>query len=99
MRWRYFPGVLGAVTLAVMLTHAEPQNTPTKKKTAKPPTASKGAKKPVAAPSAKGKKTKGSHSGRKAAGPSYQLHPDPGRYAEIQRALTERGYFHGEANG
>jgi hypothetical protein len=32
-------------------------------------------------------------------GPSYQLHPDPERYAEIQRALTDRGYFHGETNG
>jgi len=36
---------------------------------------------------------------RKPAGPSYQLHPDPQRYAEIQRALADRGYFHGEANG
>ncbi|MFL6415397.1 MAG: peptidoglycan-binding domain-containing protein [Bryobacteraceae bacterium] len=36
---------------------------------------------------------------RKPAGPSYQLHPDPQRYAEIQHALSERGYFHGEANG
>jgi Putative peptidoglycan binding domain len=32
-------------------------------------------------------------------GPSYQLHPDPQRYEEIQKALAERGYFKGEANG
>jgi hypothetical protein len=33
------------------------------------------------------------------AGPSYQSHPDPQRYQEIQKALTERGYFKGEVNG
>jgi hypothetical protein len=32
-------------------------------------------------------------------GPSYQLHPDPERYQEIQKSLAERGYFKGEANG
>ena len=31
--------------------------------------------------------------------PSYQLHPDPERYQEIQKALAERGYFKGEPNG
>ncbi len=36
---------------------------------------------------------------RHAAGPSYQLHPDPARYAEIQKALADRGYFKGEVNG
>lgn len=34
-----------------------------------------------------------------APGPSYQLHPDPERYQVIQRALADRGYFKGEANG
>ena len=33
------------------------------------------------------------------AGPSYQLHPDPERYQEIQKALADRGYFKGEVNG
>ncbi len=37
-------------------------------------------------------------SARKAA-PSYQLHPDPDRYQEIQKALADRGYFKGEVNG
>jgi hypothetical protein len=32
-------------------------------------------------------------------GPSYQLHPDVARYAEIQKALADRGYFKGEADG
>ncbi len=36
---------------------------------------------------------------RRAAGPSYQLHPDSSRYTEIQKALADRGYFKGEANG
>jgi len=36
---------------------------------------------------------------RKPAGPSYQLHPDPQRYQQIQQALTERGYFKGQADG
>lgn len=31
--------------------------------------------------------------------PSYQLHPDPERYQEIQKALADRGYFKGDANG
>lgn len=36
---------------------------------------------------------------RRAAAPAYQLHPDPTRYAEIQKALADRGYFKGEVNG
>ncbi len=31
--------------------------------------------------------------------PTYQLHPDPERYQQIQQALTDRGYFKGQANG
>lgn len=31
--------------------------------------------------------------------PTFQTHPDPERYAEIQRALIDRGYFKGEPNG
>lgn len=31
--------------------------------------------------------------------PSYQLHPDPERYQQIQQALTDRGYFNGPVNG
>ena len=36
---------------------------------------------------------------RKPAGPSYQLHPDPDRYREIQQALADRGYFKGQPDG
>ena len=35
----------------------------------------------------------------RSSGPSYQLHPEPERYQEIQKALAERGYFKGEVNG
>ncbi len=31
--------------------------------------------------------------------PTFQTHPDPDRYIEIQKALTDRGYFKGESNG
>jgi hypothetical protein len=31
--------------------------------------------------------------------PTFQLHPDPARYQEIQKALADRGYFKGEVNG
>ena len=46
----------------------------------------------------RGRRAKGKRSARKA-GPSYQLHPNPQRYQEIQKALADRGYFKGEANG
>lgn len=36
---------------------------------------------------------------RVAAGPPVQMHPDPERYQEIQKALADRGYFKGDANG
>lgn len=36
---------------------------------------------------------------RAAAGPPMQMHPDPERYQQIQKALADRGYFKGEVNG
>jgi Putative peptidoglycan binding domain len=45
------------------------------------------------------KSAKRSHKARSHPSPSYQLHPDPGRYQEIQKALADRGYFKGEVNG
>jgi hypothetical protein len=35
----------------------------------------------------------------RSATPSYQLHPDPDRYRQIQQALADRGYFKGQVNG
>jgi peptidoglycan hydrolase-like protein with peptidoglycan-binding domain len=31
--------------------------------------------------------------------PSYQTHPTPERYKEIQQSLADKGYFKGEING
>jgi Putative peptidoglycan binding domain len=36
---------------------------------------------------------------RSAPAPSYQLHPDPERYQQIQQALADKGYFKGQVNG
>jgi hypothetical protein len=36
---------------------------------------------------------------RSTVGTTSQLHPDPQRYQEIQKALADRGYFRGEVNG
>lgn len=36
---------------------------------------------------------------RKAAAPSYQLHPDPERYQQIQQTLADRGFYKGQADG
>ncbi|HWF46376.1 MAG TPA: peptidoglycan-binding domain-containing protein [Bryobacteraceae bacterium] len=35
----------------------------------------------------------------RAATPSFQTHPDEGRYRQIQQALADKGYFKGEVNG
>jgi hypothetical protein len=50
--------------------------------------------------------SRGSHRGRysksrlaRARVPSYQTHPDPERYQEIQKALVDRGYLKSEPNG
>lgn len=44
-------------------------------------------------------KTATRYSRRAAPRPSYQLHPDPERYQQIQQALADRGYFKGQING
>ncbi len=36
---------------------------------------------------------------RRAAAPSYQLHPDPERYQEIQKTLADRGFYKGQPDG
>lgn len=57
-------------------------------------------KKSAASVKASGKRaTKSKGRTRKVSRPSYQLHPDPDRYTEIQKALADRGYFKGEPNG
>lgn len=48
---------------------------------------------------AHGKKGRYASAKRRPAGPSYQTHPTPERYKEIQQALTDKGYYKGEVNG
>ena len=75
-----------------------------------PPTAQSAKKK--AAPKASSSKAKGTKTAKPSRGSTakrrrrsrsprwtFQAHPEPARYAEIQRALAERGYFKGEVNG
>ncbi|MBV9406647.1 MAG: peptidoglycan-binding protein [Acidobacteriaceae bacterium] len=57
------------------------------------------AKAKVAKSSKTARRVKGRRVARAVPAPSYQLQPDPDRYQEIQRALADKGYFRGEANG
>lgn len=92
-------GIIGTFAFAYA---SEPAPTSKKTPKSKSTVVTKTAKVPAKATSAnsagKRTRTKG-RVARKPAGPSYQMHPEPGRYTEIQKALTDRGYFHGEANG
>jgi len=54
---------------------------------------------PASSKSTSARKTKKRRRKSAHAAPSYQLHPDPDRYRQIQQALADRGYFTGEANG
>jgi len=63
-------------------------------------------KTPTAKAAYKGRATHGTnlHKTRKhllhiAPEPTFQLHPDPDRYQQIQQALADKGYFKGEVNG
>jgi hypothetical protein len=88
VRW---VSVVGILTLAAtQLIAATSSSKQTAKKTK---TASVHAKQAV--------RSRSSHRSRAHAkpAPSYQLHPDPERYQEIQKALADRGYFKGEVNG
>jgi hypothetical protein len=51
----------------------------------------------ASAHTAKGKRTAKGRA--RAATPAIQNHPDPERYQQIQQALSDRGYFKGDANG
>jgi hypothetical protein len=79
---------------ALMPGNLTPQGTSkaTKSVQAKPASSSKAA-------GARNTSRKRGRYARHAPAPSYQQHPDPERYRQIQEALTERGYFKGEVNG
>lgn len=96
MRWSCTLGIFGALAMAYAF---EPASTAKHTTKPKPAVASKTAKVPAKGTSAARRARTRGRVARKPAGPSYQQHPDPERYAEIQKALADRGYFHGEANG
>jgi murein L,D-transpeptidase YcbB/YkuD len=86
-----------ASTAKASTAKSTPPSTRSKAKSTKAPNI-------VASSSAAG--TRGSHRGRysksrmtRARAPSYQTHPDPERYQEIQKALADRGYLKSEPNG
>jgi hypothetical protein len=92
MRWVFS---LTLLILGSALLYAEPVDP--KPPHTKPAAASK--KKSSSGKPVKSLSAARSRRTRHAAAPGYQLHPDPSRYAEIQKALADRGYFKGEANG
>jgi peptidoglycan hydrolase-like protein with peptidoglycan-binding domain len=101
MRWVLSLAFLGTATLAAGVPFDQIKPPATKRtlvatKTVKP-TGGKSLR------STKGGKIRGRGSASTRAPrvtpPSYQLHPDPERYQQIQQALAERGYFKGEVNG
>jgi hypothetical protein len=95
MKWVLTPLLL--ITVAALLP-AEPVKT--KRPKTKPPASS--IKKTTPGKSASSSHKRPASARRRvrhAPAPAYQLHPDSGRYAEIQKALADRGYFKGEVNG
>jgi hypothetical protein len=45
------------------------------------------------------KKRPAKNSSKRHRAAAYQVHPDPERYQEIQKTLSDKGYFKGEVNG
>jgi peptidoglycan hydrolase-like protein with peptidoglycan-binding domain len=85
MKWVPVFALLGTITFSLS---ALPQTSTASKK--------KPAAKTVASKTHKAVKRSRT---RRPAAPSYQLHPDPERYQQIQQALADRGYFKGQVNG
>lgn len=93
MKWVPVLALLG--TAALSLSALSQASTTNKKKPATKAVAAK-------AGSNRAKTRKAAHGrgrSKRAAAPSYQLHPDPERYQQIQQALADRGYFKGQVNG
>jgi Putative peptidoglycan binding domain len=86
---------VGLFAAAVLALDATP---PAKTKYSKTAQTKPGSVKPQTAKTSTRSGARRRYVKRKAA-PSYQLHPDPERYQQIQQALADRGYFKGEVNG
>ncbi|HEX4168442.1 MAG TPA: peptidoglycan-binding domain-containing protein [Bryobacteraceae bacterium] len=81
--------VAALLATTVLSASPVPQQTPPHKQTTQH-------KKTQASAHSKSKTRRVHHA---APAPSYQLHPDPERYQQIQQALADRGYFKGQVNG
>jgi Putative peptidoglycan binding domain len=89
MRWAIGVALAGIA----LLSSADP---PAKSKQSN---ASKGKVSSTSAKSSSTRRSTRKRNVRRASGPSYQAHPDPERYQQIQQALADRGYFKGQVNG
>ena len=86
----------GSVLMALPAIQVQPKPVPAKQKTTKPAPRKSAT---VSRKLVNGRWVRVTRTARAKPGPSYQVHPDPDRYQEIQKALADRGYFKGEANG
>ncbi len=60
---------------------------------------SRSSSRPTTNAAVSGRSTRHTRRQRVVPAPSFQLQPDPDRYQEIQKALSDKGYFKGEVNG
>lgn len=86
-----------SATHVASATHATTAKSPTTKK--KSSTASSSTAVRTSGKSSASKAHRTSHGKARAAGPAVQNHPDSERYQQIQQALSDKGYFKGDANG
>jgi peptidoglycan hydrolase-like protein with peptidoglycan-binding domain len=105
MRWVLSLAFLGTATLAAgaSLDQTKPRSKSASTKRIPVATKTVGTTSSKSFRSTRGGKVRGRGSAStrtlRVSPPSYQLHPDPERYQQIQQALAERGYFKGEING
>lgn len=99
MKWVLFLGLLGTAA-ASLSAFSQTSTTSHKKTAAKSATAKPASKAHIVSTSAtRTHKAVRGHRAKRAPAPTYQLHPDPERYQQIQQALADRGYFKGQVNG
>lgn len=97
MKWAFGIALLGAALLPNISSSLGSGAIPPAKARTTKPVQSKSSTSSAKTSSTR-RKARGRYS-KRAPAPSYQLHPDPARYQQIQQALAERGYFKGEVNG
>ncbi|MBV8549975.1 MAG: peptidoglycan-binding protein [Acidobacteriaceae bacterium] len=113
MKWVFALTLLGSAALPLLAgpvkknTHTKTTVSASSTKTRKISAEAHASASSASSNGKKGSTSSRSHHGRGTAraakhtppAPSYQLHPDPERYQEIQQALAGKGYFKGDANG